>query len=172
MRNTITALLLIVACAPVTCAAEEDPEPLGTLAEYLDTDAERDPSVLPDVEGSGCDGPFNIMMPSGPRVHDPTDPYTLITLTFQSDPTNPGTLCSASCSFSSTDCWVSSSIECADTVSLPYELPGGPVGTQSQAVVCIQAVEGVSLAPLQESVNVVTTNAPTTAVNYVVRGPS
>jgi hypothetical protein len=159
-------------CSPATSPAEDGEEPLGTLADY-ETPAESDPSILPGVAGSpACDGPSNLGMPSGPRIHDPTDPYTFITLTIQSDPSNPGTLCTASCSFSSTDCWVSSSIECADELTLPYTLPAGGPGTLSQAVVCIQAVQGVSLIPLQESINVVTTNDVTVAVNYTVRGPS
>jgi len=55
-----------------------------------------------------CPGPTDaVQTPTGPRL-DPTDPYALHTLTLNSDPTDPGQICSLSCLHKSTRCYVSS----------------------------------------------------------------
>ena len=118
-----------------------------------------------------CPGPEHaVQTPGGPRL-DPSDPYATHTLTLHSDPADPGQICSLSCLYSSTRCYVSSTRECKDRHSLPAKFPAGPAGTPSTLTICIAATRSSSI-PLVETVTITTSNDPDTPVWYVVRGSS
>jgi len=116
-----------------------------------------------------CPGPTDaVQTPPGPRL-DPSDPYALHTLTLNSDPTDPGQICSLSCLHKSTRCYVSSSRDCKNRHSLPARFPSGTRGQPSSLYVCVGATTASSI-PLVETVTITTTNDPDTPIWYVVRG--
>ena len=82
---------------------------------------------------------------------------------------DPGQICSLSCLYKSTRCYVSSSRDCKNRHSLPARFPSGTRGQPSSLYVCVGATTA-STIPLVETVTITTTNDPDTPIWYVVRG--
>lgn len=148
--------------------AKVDPsEALGALADLT--------GELPGVIAPSCPTLRTVSLPAGPRIVDPQDAYAPITITMQSSPDDPGYLCGLSCSLATTDCWVSASSDCSGTVDIPAQFPvtlDTATGFYTSSLtVCVQPT-GASKIPLLETVQVITSNDPTTPSTYTVRGPS
>lgn len=164
--HRISPVFALGLCAQVS----EHPDPsehLGTLADYEDLEDQiQDPPL--EAEQPYCPILQTVTTPSGPRI-DPHDPYGIQTLTLISNPRKPGWICDVGCLLSTSDCWVSSSLDCGDQLDTPTQFPKGKWGSSSTLYVCIQATLD-SPIPLKETVSIITSNDLDNAVQYMVKG--
>lgn len=177
-------LALLSTCADPLRAAdipgftrgERDPSvELGALADDPD-----DPTTLGVIDPallSTCEQQTVGIMAVGPRIHDPQDPYTLMTITMQA--TIPGEaaegtdaqLCNFACSLSTTDCWLSRTTACEpiEDQAMPVSF-GATTEVPGHLVLCVQAT-GASKLPLHETVEIKLNDQPGKIRHWVITGP-